>query len=163
MNSMADEFERLSSERLALLAAKLRAEDASRRILSTEPIAIVGMSCRLPGGVDSPAAYWRLLCAGDDAITEVPPERWKINDWFDADPDATGKIYSRWGGFLDRVQEFDGDFFGIGPREAAAMDPQQRIFLELAWEALEDAGQSSDWIRGSRTGVFAGVSGSDYL
>ncbi len=139
------------AERLA------RAEGAKR-----EPIAVVGMACRLPGGVRSPEDYWRLLAEGRDAITEVPPSRWPIDEYFDADPNAAGKMYTRWGGFIDDPDLFDPQFFGITPREAVAMDPQQRLLLEVSWEALEAAGIAADRIAGSRTGVFTGIGFNDY-
>ena len=104
-----------------------------------EPIAVVGLSCRFPKAPD-PAEYWRLLATGVDAITEVPRDRWNLDDVFDADVAAPGKMNTRWGGFLDQVDRFDAQAFGISPREAAQMDPQQRLVLELSAEALDDAG-----------------------
>src|ERR1043165_8828149 len=129
--------------------------------MSREPIAIIGMSCRFPGA-DSPAAYWELLHNGVDAISDVPPGRWDTDRFHDPDPLAPGKAYTRSGGFLGAVDTFDADFFGIAPREAIAMDPQQRMLLELSWEALEDAGQPAGGLSGSRTGVYVGISTSDY-
>ncbi len=126
-----------------------------------EPIAIIGMGCRFPGA-DGPEAFWNLLVNGVDAVTEVPEERWSLRRFYSADPSSPGKVSTRWGGFLRDVDRFDADFFGIAPREAMAMDPQQRIILEVAWEALEDAGQVPKRLAGSRTGVFMGVSISDY-
>ncbi len=127
-----------------------------------EPIAIVGMACRFPGGVDSPEAFWRLLRDGVDAISEVPGDRWDMSAWYDPDPEASGKMYVRAGGFLSGVDQFDPRFFGISPREAESMDPQQRLMLEVAWEALERAGQSPEGLRNTKTGVFVGISHSDY-
>jgi acyl transferase domain-containing protein/acyl carrier protein len=127
-----------------------------------EPIAIVGMSCRFPGGADTPEAYWQLLRNSVDAISEVPASRWKADDFYDPDPLVPGKSYTRRGGFLHDVEGFDAEFFGIAPREATAMDPQQRLLLELSWEALDAAGQAQDRLVGSRTGVFVGISTSDY-
>src|SRR5688572_30160455 len=120
-----------SQKRLALLAAELqeRLDQAERTRL--EPIAIVGMGCRFPGGADDPASYWRLLQGGIDAIGEVPPDRWSNDALYDPDPDAPGKVATRWGGFLDGVDRFDPHFFGISPREATSMDPQQRLLLEV--------------------------------
>jgi acyl transferase domain-containing protein len=126
-----------------------------------EPIAIVGIGCRFPGA-NGPDEFWNLLHDGVDAITEVPPDRWDVDDLYDADPTAPGKMVTRWGGFLDDVDRFDRDFFGISPREASAIDPQQRLLLEVAWEALDDAGQVSTTLAGSDTGVFVGISTYDY-
>src|SRR5439155_923217 len=131
---------------------------------AAEPIAIVGMGCRFPGAVASPDAYWRLLTDGIDAISEVPADRWDVDSVYDPDPEARGKMSTRWGGFVERVAEFDAAFFGISPREAARMDPQQRLLLEVAWEALEDAGQPTEQPSGRAAGVFLGIHSlsSDY-
>jgi phthiocerol/phenolphthiocerol synthesis type-I polyketide synthase C len=118
-----------------------------------DPIAIIGIGCRFPGA-DGPSAFWRLLSDGVDAITEVPRDRWDV--------DAAKTAATRWGGFLDQVDQFDPQFFGISPREAARMDPQQRLLLEVTWEAMEDAGQVPERLAGSRTGVFIGISTNDY-
>lgn len=126
-----------------------------------EPIAVIGMGCRFPGA-ENPTAYWRLLCDGIDAIEEVPAERWDIDECYDPDPTAPGKISTRWGGFLKKVDEFDAEFFGISPREAVRVDPQHRVLLEVAWEALEDAGLPPSRVAQTKTGVFVGVIGSDY-
>jgi acyl transferase domain-containing protein/D-arabinose 1-dehydrogenase-like Zn-dependent alcohol dehydrogenase/acyl carrier protein len=149
-------------QRTVLLLKQMQAKlDAAER-KAREPIAVIGMGCRLPGDADSADAFWRLLESGEDAITEAPPERWDVNAWYNPDPDAPGKMNTRWGGFLRDVDRFDAEFFGISPREAISMDPQQRLVLEVAWEALEHAGIPPLSLNGSRTGVFLGICTSDY-
>src|SRR4028118_236097 len=128
-----------------------------------EPIAIIGIGCRFPGGGNSPEAFWKLLRDGVDAITEVPEDRWNLDNFYDPEGTKPGKIRTRWGGFVDKIDEFDADFFGISPREASCIDPQQRLLLEVAWEALEDGGQVPENLAGSKTGVFIGIYSSDYL
>jgi acyl transferase domain-containing protein/NADPH:quinone reductase-like Zn-dependent oxidoreductase/SAM-dependent methyltransferase/acyl carrier protein len=127
-----------------------------------EPIAIVGIGCRFPGGADSPRSFWRLLENGIDAISEVPADRWSLGFFVDPNPSSPGRMYSRCGGFLAGIDNFDAAFFGLAPREAATMDPQQRLLLEVCWEALEDAGQVPEELSGSKTGVFIGISTHDY-
>jgi len=142
-----------------LRAARARIDDLERA--QSEPIAIVGMGLRFPGGATDPASFWRLLADGRDAVTEIPSSRWDLKQFFDADPDAPGKMYARHGAFLDDVAGFDARFFGLSPREAATMDPQQRLLLEVAWEALEHANEGPEQL-GGEGGVFVAMSNSDY-
>ncbi|MBW4673439.1 MAG: acyltransferase domain-containing protein [Desmonostoc geniculatum HA4340-LM1] len=146
-------------QELRAMKAKLN----SMQEAQTEPIAIVGMGCRFPSGANSPEAFWQLLESGVDGITEVPPERWDIDAYYEPNFDVPGKIYTRCGGFLtQKIDEFDANFFGISPREATMIDPQQRLLLEVSWEAIEQAGLSSVGLRGSQTGVFIGMMTQDY-
>lgn len=162
MSDLLQRLAKLSPQKLALLAAQLQTRLETLERSRSEPIAIVGIGCRYPGGIDGPASFWELLRRGGDAISEVPSHRWDIDAFFDADPDAPGKMTTRWGGFLDGVDKFDARFFGISPKEASRLDPQQRLILEVAWEALERAGQSREKFGGSATGVFVGVYGHEY-
>ncbi|WP_212004577.1 non-ribosomal peptide synthetase/type I polyketide synthase [Chitinophaga sp. HK235] len=125
-------------------------------------IAVVGIGCRFPGGVNTPAAFWDLLSEQRSAITVIPKDRWDADAYFDENEDATGRMYIRHGGFIDQVDGFDPMFFGISPKEAACMDPQQRLLLEVCWESLENAGLSPSKLRGSETGVFIGMGTDDY-
>lgn len=146
---------------LNLLVSKSISREERGLDTEKEPIAITGIGCRFPGA-NGPKAFWQLLQDGVDAITEVPGERFDINAFYDPRPGTPGKIVTRCGGFLERIDEFDPYFFGIAPREAALMDPQQRLLLEVGWEALEDAGQRLDTLAGSRTGVFIGAVTANY-
>jgi len=141
---------------------RLRQELAQVRRAQSEPIAIIGMGCRYPKGVDDPASYWRLLRDGVDAIAEIPADRWDVDAYFDDDPEAPGKMYCRVGGYLESVDRFDAPFFDIPRAEAEQMDPQHRLLLEVAWEALERAGCAGDGLAGSLTGVFMGQFMNDY-
>ena len=149
--------------RRALVALReLRARLAQAEQAAHEPIAIVGMGCRFPGGSSSPDRYWQLLNEGREALREVPRDRWHLEDFYDANPDTPGKMYARIGGFLDEaLQEFDARFFGISPREAESLDPQQRLLLETSWEALEHAGIAPTSLAGSDAGVFVGIGTAD--
>jgi acyl transferase domain-containing protein/ubiquinone/menaquinone biosynthesis C-methylase UbiE len=126
-------------------------------------VAIVGIGLRFPGRANNPAALWKILRDGVDAVTEIPPDRWSIKKFYDPEPGTPGKTNARWGGFVEGIDRFDADFFGISPREAARMDPQQRLLLEVAWEALEDAGLPAERLEGTNTGVFIGLSSTDYM
>jgi len=127
-----------------------------------EPIAVVGMACRLPCGIDDLEEYWRFLARGGNGITEVPPDRWDIAEYYDPDPQAPGKMYTRWGSFVDGADLFDTEFFSIPPHESREMDPQQRLLLEVGWAALEHAGLPPTSLVGSQTGVFVGLTYIDY-
>ncbi|MDG5809395.1 SDR family NAD(P)-dependent oxidoreductase, partial [Streptomyces ossamyceticus] len=136
---------------------------ATATAATDEPIAIIGMSCRFPGGIEGPEDLWRLIAAGGDAITGFPADRgWDIESLYDPDPDRHGRTYVTSGGFLAGAGDFDAGLFGISPREALAMDPQQRLLLEAAWEAFEDAGIDTAAVRGSQGGVFIGMTSSGY-
>ncbi len=126
------------------------------------PVAVIGMSCRLPGGIDSPALLWDALLRGDDLVTEIPAERWDAESLYDPEQGAPGRSVSKWGGFLDDVAGFDSEFFGISDREATAIDPQHRLLLETSWEALQHAGVDPTSLTGSHTGVFVGLGHDDY-
>lgn len=162
MNDFLNQIRSLSPQRLALLAVKLKEQLDNARRVNEEPIAVIGVGCRLPGA-GGPDAFWDMLENGREGIREVPAARWPIDEYFDPDPDAPGMMSTRSGGFLDEIDKFDPAFFGIAPREAAAMDPQQRLLLEVSWEALENAGLAPTSLVGSRTGVYVGICSGDYL
>jgi acyl transferase domain-containing protein len=155
--------ETLSPVKQALLEIRaLRARLAESEAARLEPIAIVGMAVRVPGGVSTLEDYWKMLESGGSGITEVPAERWDVDRFYSADPTVPGKIYTRYGGFIQDVDRFDAEFFGINPREAERIDPQQRLLLEVSWEALEHAGIDPSSLAGTATGVYLGLSNSDY-
>ncbi|MEO0408181.1 MAG: type I polyketide synthase, partial [Cyanobacteria bacterium P01_A01_bin.135] len=141
---------------------KLQAKVAQLEAANTEAIAIVGLGCRFPGGADDPERYWELLAQGVDGISQVPPDRWDADAYYDTNPAAAGKMVTRNGGFIAQGQGFDADFFGIAPKEAVSLDPQQRLLLEVAWEALERAGVVPEAWAGRSVGVFVGISSNDY-
>ena len=159
---MKTTFSRISGMTAAQRAALADQFDKASRLAAAEPVAVVGIGCRFPGGGFGPQGYWAFLANGGDAIGEVPSDRWDAEAFYDPDPFAPGRMASKWGAFLPDVSGFDADFFGISPREAETMDPQQRVLLEVAWEALEHAGIAPDGIGGSRTGVMMGVYYTEY-
>ncbi|MGK5091092.1 aminotransferase class III-fold pyridoxal phosphate-dependent enzyme [Deltaproteobacteria bacterium TL4] len=144
-------------------------QEASKKIeelklAQSEPIAVIGTACRLPGGANSPEEFWELLRQGYDGMRDIPPDRWNLEEYYDSDHHAPGKIYIRQSGFITHpVDRFDAPFFGITPKEAEKIDPQHRFLLELTWEALEDAGLRADKLKGSQTGVFVGLAAYDYF
>lgn len=163
MSPSANATGQLSSQQRILLAL----DDAVKKLETferekSEPIAIVGMGCRFPGGATDLDRYWQLLQNGVDAITPVPRDRWDTEAYYDPDPAAPGKTYSRYGGFLEQIDQFDPQFFGISPREAQSIDPQQRLLLEVGWEALESSGSVPNPQIVSKTGVFIGITTNDY-
>src|SRR5262245_52790571 len=127
-----------------------------------DPLAIIGIGCRLPGGVRSPDDLWKLLVGGVDAIVEVPKDRWHLSAMYHPDPSKPGRMNTRWGGFLDQIDRFDAQFFGISPREAELADPQHRLLLEAAYHAVEDAGLTLRSLAGKRASVYVGICSWDY-
>ena len=127
-----------------------------------EGIAIIGIGCRFPGNVNNAESFWKLLVEGREAVSEVPADRWNVERFYDAEPGIAGKSIAKRGGFLDSIDQFDPQFFGISPREAPYIDPQHRLLLETAWEAMEDAGFVLDLENGTDLAVFAGISHTDY-
>jgi polyketide synthase 5 len=126
------------------------------------PVAVIGMACRLPGGIDSPEQLWEALLRGDDLVTEIPPDRWDADEYYDPEPGVPGRSTCKWGAFLNDVAGFDSEFFGINEQEAEAMDPQHRLLLETSWEAIEHAGRNPETMTDSLTGVFVGLTHDDY-
>ncbi len=168
MNDFYERISNLSQKRLVLLAMELQNRLASLESSAGKPaenqhaVAVVGMACRFPGDANTPEDYWQLLVDGVDAVTEIPANRWDVDAYYDPNADAAGKMSTRWGGFMSGVDQFDPLLFGITPREAITMDPQQRVILEVCWEALERAGYAPDRLAGSSTGVFVGACNNDY-
>jgi acyl transferase domain-containing protein len=163
MQPPSNRIANLSPLKQALLAVEnMQGRLAQFERERAEPIAIIGLGCRFPHA-DGPERFWELLRKGEDAVDEVPAGRWRIEDFYDPNPVAPGKMSTRWGGFLDAVDGFDPEFFGISPREAISMDPQQRLLLEVAWEALENAGQGPQSLLHNPTGVFVGICSDEYL
>jgi polyketide synthase 5 len=126
------------------------------------PVAVIGMACRLPGGIESAEQLWEALLRGDDLVTEIPPDRWDVDEYYDPEPGVPGRSTCKWGAFLDDVAGFDSEFFGINEQEATAMDPQHRLLLETSWEAIEHAGLNPETMTDSLTGVFVGLTHDDY-
>lgn len=154
-----DRISAMTAEQRTALGEKFT---TASRLAGAEPIAVVGLGCRFPGGVHGPDSYWQLLVEGRDGITTVPADRWDAEAYYDADPSTPGRMPTKWGGFLSDVGGFDADFFGITPREAESMDPQQRLLLEVTWEALEHAGIRPESLSETRTAVMMGVYYNEY-
>ena len=159
MGTIYDRVSAMSGDKRDALTQQF---DKASRIAAAEPIAVVGMGCRFPGGADGPEGYWNFLANGGDGISEIPADRWNADEFYDPDQFAPGRMSSKWGGFLSDVSGFDADYFGISPREAEAMDPQQRLMLEVAYEALEHAGIATEDLSGVRAAVLMGVYYGEY-
>ncbi len=151
-----------SSITLTSVSAEAPSRTTGQQRFASEPIAIIGMGCRFPGDANTPEQFWQFLQGGGNGVVDVPADRWDVDQYYDPNPDAPGKSYSRWGGFLQNIDQFDPAFFNISPREAQQMDPRQRLLLETAWEALENAAYASEKLSGSNTGVFVGHMVGDY-
>jgi acyl transferase domain-containing protein/NADPH:quinone reductase-like Zn-dependent oxidoreductase/NAD(P)-dependent dehydrogenase (short-subunit alcohol dehydrogenase family)/acyl carrier protein len=156
-----DRRELLKQAYLKIQALQKQLEEKNQSSFS-EPIAVIGMGCRFPAGANDAYSFWNILKNGTDTVSEIPPERWDMDAYFDPDTEEPGKIYTRCAAVLKDIDQFDHHFFGVSPREASKMDPQQRLLLEVGWEALENAGQASDRLSGSATGVFMALNGDDY-
>ncbi|NEO36999.1 MAG: SDR family NAD(P)-dependent oxidoreductase [Moorea sp. SIOASIH] len=150
---------KMASEKIANLEKELEGFKSKNQF---ESIAIIGMGCRFPGGADNPESFWTLLSQGIDAISEIPSERWNIEKYYDPNPETPGKMYTRYGGFVGQLQEFDSHFFNIAPIEAISLDPQQRLLLEVSWEALEHGAIAAQQLAKTQTGVFMGICSNDY-
>ncbi|WP_019601483.1 type I polyketide synthase [Teredinibacter turnerae] len=162
MKDFLEKIKTLSAKQVMLLAVQQQKQLTALNDMRTEPIAIIGASCRMPGGVNDLDSYWQLLVEGREGVREMVDERWDMARFYDADPTAAGKMYTKRLGLLDDVESFDAEFFGIAPREAERLDPQQRLLLETSWHALENAGQAPRDLVGSNTGVFLGICNPDY-
>ncbi|MBE9080529.1 polyketide synthase [Romeria aff. gracilis LEGE 07310] len=160
--SLPPDPEASPTQRALQAVRQLKARVAELERSQAEPIAIIGMGCRFPGGAENPERYWQLLQKGKDAITEIPPDRWDVAEYYSPDPGAAGKMISRHGGFVPDPYGFDAPFFRLAPREALCLDPQQRLFLEVSWEALEQAGVAAERLQGEATSVFVGICSVDY-
>ena len=159
MKTTFDRIAAMTAEQRGALAEQF---DKASRIAGAEPIAVIGIGCRLPGGITGPEEYWKFLDDGTDGVTVVPADRWDAEAFYDPDPMAPGRMPTKWGAFICDVAGFDADFFGVSPREAVAMDPQQRVALEVAWEALENAGLAPDRLSETRAAVMLGVYYNEY-
>ena len=162
MSDFQQRVQSLSPKRLMLLTLDLQSRIEELEKKQSEPIAVVGIGCRIPGAEDGPDGFWRLLEQGKDAISEVPSDRWDADAYYDANIDSPGRMCTRRGGFVSHIDQFDAPFFAIAGREAVGMDPQQRMLLEVCWEAVEHAGHSPRKLAGTATGVFVGICSSDY-
>lgn len=164
MSDLAKRLASLSPAQRKLLEKRMADKQSSASSApeaKAAPIAIVGMSCRF-AGANSLAEYWQVIRQGIEAVSEVPKSRWDLDELYDATGSQSGKMFTKWGGFVDGIDQFDPQFFGIAPREAARMDPQQRMLLEVAWEAMENAGLPADRMAGTKTGVYVGIGAADY-
>jgi len=159
MSSVDDRIKSLSPQKRALLEQRMAAASAPR---TSDPIAIIGIGCRYPGGVSDLQSFANLVRGGVDAVGDIPADRWEIDAHYSPDPETKGKMVSKRGGFLPDVRAFDAEFFGISPREAQSMDPQQRLLLEVSYEAFEDAGLPTESLKGSVTGVYIGITLAEY-
>jgi acyl transferase domain-containing protein/glutamate-1-semialdehyde aminotransferase len=163
MKNSSKESDSQTRLKQALLALKkMREELDTLKQAGTEAIAVIGMACRFPGNAETPEDFWKLLYNGGDGITQIPPDRWDADAYYDPNPDAPGKMYTRHGGFFGHKETFDARFFSISPKEAVTLDPQQRVLLEVTWEALEYAGIAPLNLSGTRAGVFVGICNNDY-
>ena len=163
MNQNSSQIEQMSPlQRSFLVIEKLKSKLNKLEYAQSEPIAIIGMSCRFPGQANDPEKFWQLLARGGDGVSEIPRDRWDVDNYYDQNPNSPGKMYTKFGGFLEGIDKFDPLFFRISPKEALSIDPQHRLLLEVTWEALENAGNIPERLSGSLTGVFVGITLNDY-